>query len=109
MLLVYMSTWFDDTGDDGAGGDIPAGVPVQNLARGAATLVDAGPIRLHLQNHLAADECAHSSTMTCATQLYYDVFPFPGIIGGDKFDDADDKLELRGAYVAPNLPELYGI
>ena len=24
MLLVYMSTWFDDTGDDGAGGDISA-------------------------------------------------------------------------------------
>ena len=57
MLLVYMSTWFDDTGDDGAGGDVPAGVPTKNLSRGAATLADAGPIGLHLQNHLAASEC----------------------------------------------------
>ena len=48
MLLVYMSTWFDDTGDDGAGGDISAGVPAQNLSRGATTLADAGPIGLHL-------------------------------------------------------------
>ena len=58
MLLVYMSTWFDDTGDDGASGDVPAGVPTQNLSRGAATLADAGPIGLHLQNHLAVGECA---------------------------------------------------
>ena len=29
MLLVYMSTWYDDTGDDGASGDIPAGVLAQ--------------------------------------------------------------------------------
>ena len=50
-----------------------------------------------------------SSTMTYVTQLYYCVFPFPGIIGGDKFDDADDELELHGADAAPNLPELYGI
>ena len=77
MLLVYMSTWFDDTGDDGAGGDVPAGLPTQNLSRGAATLADAGPIGLHLQNHLAASECARSSTMACATQLYYGIFPFP--------------------------------
>ena len=48
MLLAYMSTWFDDTGDDGAGGDVPAGVPAQNLSHGVATLADAGPIRLHL-------------------------------------------------------------
>ena len=27
MLLVYMSTWFDDIGDDGASDDIPVGVP----------------------------------------------------------------------------------
>ena len=58
MLLVYMSTWFDDTGDDGAGGDVPAGLPTQNLSRGATTLADAGPIGLHLQNHLAVGECA---------------------------------------------------
>ena len=109
MLLVYMSTWFDDTSDDGAGGDVPARVPTQNLSCGVATLADAGPIRLHLQNHLAAGECARSSTMTCATQLYYDVFPFPGIIGGDKFDDANDEPKLRGADAAPNLLELYGI
>ena len=44
MLLVYMSTWFDDTGDDGASGDVPVGVPTQNLSRGAATIADAGPI-----------------------------------------------------------------
>ena len=109
MLLVYMSAWFDDTGDDGVGGDIPAGVPAQNLSRGATTLADVGPIGLHLHNHLASDKCAHSSTMTCMTQLYYRIFPFPGIIGGDKFDNADDELELRGADAAPNLPELYGI
>ena len=109
MLLVYMSAWFDDTGDDGVGGDIPAGVPAQNLSCNTATLADTGPIGLHFQNHLAAGECARSSTMTYATQLYYGIFPFPGIIGGDKFDDADDEPELRGADAAPNLPELYGI
>ena len=27
MFLVYMSTWFDDIGDDGASDDIPVGVP----------------------------------------------------------------------------------
>ena len=48
MLLVYKSTWFDDTGDDGAGGDVPAGVPAQNLSRVTTTLADAGPIGLHL-------------------------------------------------------------
>ena len=48
MLLVYMSTWFDDIGDDGAGGDVPAGVPAQNLSRDMATLANAGPIGLHL-------------------------------------------------------------
>jgi len=57
MLLVYMSTWFDDTSYDGAGGDIPTRVPAQNLSRGATTLADVGLIRLHLQNHLAASEC----------------------------------------------------
>ena len=41
MLLVYMSTWFDDTGDDGAGGDVLARVPAQNLSCGAVTLADA--------------------------------------------------------------------
>ena len=109
MLLVYMSTWYDDTGDDGASGDVPAGVPTQNLSRGAATLADVGPIGLNLQNHLAAGECARSSTMTYMTQLYYGIFPFPNIIGGDKFDDANDEPELRGADTAPNLLELYGI
>ena len=109
MLLLYMSTWFDDIGDDGAGGDVPARVPAQNLSRSAATLPDVGPIGLQLQNHLAAGECVRSSTMTCMTQLYYGIFPFSDIIGGDKFDDADDEPELRGADAAPNLPELYGI
>ena len=47
--------------------------------------------------------------MTCMTQLYYGIFPFPSIIGGDKFDDANDEPELRGADAAPNLLELYGI
>ena len=41
MLLVYMSTWFDDTSYDGAGGDIPTGVPAQNLSCGVVTLADA--------------------------------------------------------------------
>ena len=41
MLLVYMSTWFDDIGDDGAGGDVLARVPAQNLSCGAVTLADA--------------------------------------------------------------------
>ena len=48
MLLVYMSTWFDDTSDDGASGDVPAGVPTQNLSCGTDTLANAGPIGLHL-------------------------------------------------------------
>ena len=47
--------------------------------------------------------------MTCTTQLYYGGFPFPDIIGGDKFDDADDEPKLHGADAAPNLWELYGI
>ena len=40
--------------------------------------------------------------MTYVTQLYYDIFPIPGIIGGDKFNDADDEPELRGADAAPS-------
>ena len=47
--------------------------------------------------------------MTYMTQLYYGIFPFPNIIGDDKFDDANDKPKLRRADAAPNLPELYGI
>ena len=47
--------------------------------------------------------------MTCTTQLYYGVFAFPGIIGGDKIDDANNEPELHGADDTPNLPELYGI
>jgi len=47
--------------------------------------------------------------MTYMTHLYYGIFPFLGIIGGNKFDDADDKPELRGVDAAPNLLELYGI
>ena len=43
------------------------------------------------------------------TQLYYGVFPFPSIIGSDKFDDADDEPELCEADAATNLLELYGI
>ena len=57
MMLVYMSTWFDDTDDDGAGGDVPTGVHAQNLSHGVATLADVGPIGIHLQNHLAPGEC----------------------------------------------------
>ena len=31
LLLVYMSTWFDDTGDDGAGGDLKALIWLQGV------------------------------------------------------------------------------
>ncbi|KAL5662460.1 hypothetical protein ACJX0J_029585, partial [Zea mays] len=42
----------DDAGDDGAAGVVPAGVPAQDLPRGAPAPADAEAVWLHLRHHL---------------------------------------------------------